>query len=154
MKEPDNFTKRKGRRIPRRFIILLVCVLITLLFPFKSTVVPAWKLRVVDESGNPVKGIAILYVWQQYSFEFNGHEERAHTDENGYVSFPERTARASLLQRMFVPIVNVLTTGAHASFGPDGHIMVWGRPDEFMTEIVSYNGTTLPPERLVLRRAK
>src|SRR3712207_5467731 len=50
-------------------IVLFVCVGIVLFYPYKTTVVPAWGLRVVDESGNPVIDMPVNYSWQDYSLE-------------------------------------------------------------------------------------
>lgn len=135
------------------FIALLIVLGVISLYPYKTTVVPAWKLRVVDAEGNPVKNMPVNYSWQNYSLESNGNEERTRTDENGYVSFPERTIRAALLQRMLGPVLNILQTGVHASFGSSGHIVVWGRPEEYETESLSYDGG-VPPEKVVLRRVR
>jgi hypothetical protein len=142
-----------GKRMPSRYrYLVLACVVAVLLFPFESTVVPAWKVRVVDPEGRPVKGIAVKYHWQHYSVEFEGNEERTHTDEDGYVSFRARTVRASLIRRVIVPVVNILSTAFHASFGPSGHIVVWGRPDEFETAGAYSDGDSPLAEQIVLER--
>ena len=66
------------------------------LYPARSTVCPAWTIRIVDTAGNPLRGAFVRQVWKDYSVESASHEQDARTDENGYVSFPERTIRSEL----------------------------------------------------------
>jgi hypothetical protein len=110
----------------RILLIGSICVAIALLYPYQSTVCPAWKIQVVDEAGNPLKDAFVRQHWQDYSVESDGHEQDAYTDENGYVSFPERTIRASLLSRGIGAISNTLSEGIHASYGPDAFIAAYG----------------------------
>lgn len=128
------------------------------LYPLQTTVVPAWRLQVIDTNGNPVSGIGINYYWQHYGIEWNGSEERTDTDSNGYVSFPARTTRASLAQRALRAITNAPYI-VHASWGRSGHIVVWGKPDVYETASVSYDGSytgegTPPSAQVVLRRVQ
>lgn len=122
-----------------------------LLYPFESVVVPPWTLRIVDEQGNPVARIPVKYWWRHYSFERNDHVEEARTDNNGVVSFPQRTARGSLLARMLMPVLQWWPLNPHASLGPSGQIVVWGWPDRYETASVSYNGTQALSGQIMLR---
>jgi hypothetical protein len=79
-----------------------------LLYPFKTTVVPDWKVRIVDEAGNPMRSFRVREVWQHYTIESTSHQEDLITDGDGYVTFPKRTVRGSLLVRIGRPMVNVL----------------------------------------------
>ena len=58
--------------------------------PKGKVIVPAWKIQLVDEAGNPVKDVFVRQVWLDYDIEDDGHEEDARSDEHGFVSFPER----------------------------------------------------------------
>ncbi len=100
----------------RRWIFLLVLAVV-LLYPFKSTVVPEQNVVVATEDWRPIEGARVRQSWQNYSIEGDGHEEDVFTDNNGRVSFPRRTIRASLAWRVVGPVVNVITQGVHASFG-------------------------------------
>ena len=88
-----------------------------LLYPFESTVVPARSVLVVTEDEHPIQDVVVRQIWQNYSIESEGHEEDLRSDENGRVSFPERTVRASVPRRILQPILNVVRQGVHASFG-------------------------------------
>jgi len=65
-------------------------------------------------------------VWKDYSVESASHEQDAHTDENGYVSFPERTVRSSWLARTFGVISNAVSLGVHASYGQSAYVLAYG----------------------------
>ena len=65
-------------------------------------------------------------VWQDYSVESASHEQDAHTDENGFVSFPERTIRSSWLARTFGVISQTVSLGVHASYGPSAQVLAYG----------------------------
>jgi hypothetical protein len=109
-------------------ILLIPCIfaLIVSLYPTTSIVCPAWTLQVVDESGNPLRGAFVRQVWQDYTLESSSHEQDAQTDGNGYVSFPERTVKASLLSRMFGTIIKGISLNVHASHGPSAYILAYG----------------------------
>ena len=84
-------------------------------------------IRVVDESGNPLKGAFVRQHWRDYSVESSGHEQDAQTDNKGYVSFPRRTIRAPLLFRFLGVILNTIAGGfIHSSYGPHAHIAAYG----------------------------
>lgn len=93
-------TNRRARRVS---IILIIAVLVVvgLAYPFDSTVVPAWRIRVVDEAGRPYAGMEVSQAWKHYSLELEGgsNMETRSTDVSGYVEFPERTLKLSLLSR-------------------------------------------------------
>lgn len=102
---------------------LLILVAVLLLYPFETTVVPEWKVRIVDEAGTPVKAIRVKQFWQNYSVELSGNQQELMTDDSGFVSFPRRTVRANLLHRIFVSAINIVTQGFHASFGVSAHLV-------------------------------
>ena len=64
--------------------------------------------------------------WQDYSVESDSHQQDIYSDENGYVSFPERTVKASRLSRFVGATLNLLSQGVHASFGASSHIAAYG----------------------------
>ena len=65
-------------------------------------------------------------VWKDYSVESTSHEQDAYTDENGFVSFPERTVTSSWLARTFGVISNTVSFGVHASYGPSAYVLAYG----------------------------
>jgi hypothetical protein len=105
---------------------VIVCVLLAvfLLYPFETTVVPQWRIRVVDESGNPVRGVGVNEGWRHYSIERSRHEQSLVTDDEGYVTFPRRTVRAGLLVRAVGSMIAALNP--HGRSGPHAFLDVLG----------------------------
>lgn len=131
----------------RSLFILFACVTLVLLYPTKTVIVPAWRIRVVDESGRPLPNEFVRQIWKHYSLELDAgdHSDDGWTDADGYAAFPERTIRANLLQRMLVPLRHATALGPHASYGASSNIMVWG--GRLVPEIASYKpGEPLPSE--------
>jgi hypothetical protein len=85
----------------------LVLLLGIALYPFKTTIVPEWDLRVVDSTNAAVPSINVTEHWQHYLFDREAQEDVRTTREDGRVSFPARSMRASLLHRAFATIVKV-----------------------------------------------
>ena len=101
---------------------LILCLFIVgisglLVYPYETTVVPDWRVRVVDENGNPVSGVTVTEYWRHMSFESDDHHAEAITDYSGYVSFPGRTTRAPLIRRAIGSLINRLNVH-RADFGP------------------------------------
>ena len=79
----------------RRYIIILI--VIVMIFPFPTTIVPAWKLKVVDGRENICPNKEVTQTWAHYSIYIgsgNFQSEDRLTNEEGYVEFPERTVWA------------------------------------------------------------
>ena len=107
----------------RRYFIIAICI-VAMLIPFPTTVVPEWKIRVVDKSGKPIAGEHIREMWQHYSLESDGHEEELVTDGNGYVVFSQRRIWFPLLGRIVFTGLAALLTLAHGSMGVSAWVMV------------------------------
>jgi hypothetical protein len=99
---------------------------VVLIFPYKTTIVPAWTLRVVDESGIPVPAVNVTQHWQHYLLESEGHDEVRRVGTDGQVSFPERTIRASLVRKIQARLNRVDKTGVEARSEPYASVVVWG----------------------------
>lgn len=126
-------------------------LLIFLLYPFQSTIVPVWRLQVVDESGERVKGIKVTEHWQHYLIESSGHEEARQTGEDGLVEFPRRAARAGIITRIIDLLMNLLNDGRGAKFEPYASLVVWGSADH-ETAVASYKPGTTPQNVIVVHR--
>jgi hypothetical protein len=148
----ENSRRWKRVVIKRGLLILSACLALVLLYPTQTVTVPAWRIRVVDEAGRPLQNEFVRQTWKNYSLELGGsdHGDDGWTDADGYVSFPERTTRASLLQRMFVPLRNTAALGPHASYGASANIMVWG--GHVVPASVRYAPDKPLPQELVLPR--
>lgn len=141
----------------RRIIFTCVPLLIllaVLIYPFETVIVPAWKIRVVDKDGKPVKDDFVKQVWKHYSLELDPGEnsEDRRSDDDGYVVFPARTIRASLLKRAVVPALNGLRLQEHASFGPRAYVIVWGTDGS--PQAVNYDQNKPLPTEITLPEFK
>jgi hypothetical protein len=141
--------------LPRSLHIALVSalavLLILLLFPFKTIVVPPWSLRVIDHLEQPVAGVKVTEHWQNYLLEPKGHEELKNTLENGEVEFPERAIRASLFTRAIARIVKATRSGAEKRTDCYASVVVWGSKDYEITAAV-HNGSQTSGQTIVVHR--
>ena len=122
-------------------ILLLVVLGVIGLYPWKTTVVPEWRVRIVDQSGAPLTNTGVREVWQHYSLESKSHEQDLMTDNQGYVTFPTRTIRSPLAVRIVRPVINALNP--HHGSGPIAWVIVLG-PDYMEWS----NNATLPGQPL------
>ena len=81
------------------FCLVSILVLIILLYPEKLIIVPAYHVRLVDQSGDPLANTAVSELWQQTSAQRMEILQQVMTNERGEVDLPERTIRASLFRR-------------------------------------------------------
>ena len=107
---------------PRRYALLLLLA-VTLLVPYPTTVVPEWRVRVVDRRGDPMAREPVREIWQHYSLESASHEEELLTDANGYVVFPERKIWMPLLPRVLFTSCAAASILAHGSMGVSAWVM-------------------------------
>jgi hypothetical protein len=138
-------------RLSRR-TLLLVGSLVALLVPIPSTVVPEWRIRIIDQEGKPYPENFVRQSWKHYSLDLSSgtNLEDRWTDADGYVQFPERTIRACLLQRVSFPAWPHLMTLAHGSTGIRADVMVWGS-DTYAIDADYVPGKPLP-EAIILPR--
>jgi hypothetical protein len=149
----QGWTLKKSPTWLRTLLVGLIGAGVVSLYPSKSTVCPAWTIRIVDTAGNPLSGAFVRQVWKDYSVESASHEQDTHTDENGYVSFPERTVRSSWLARTVGVISNTVSLGVHASYGPSAHVLAYGRTigGKRLEGGAIYHAGEPLPEKLVTR---
>jgi hypothetical protein len=124
-KRQEGYFKRLAPVMTRRRALGLLLI-ISFLVPYPTTVVPEWKIRVIDQDGRPFVGEEVREIWQHYSLESEGHEEERLTDEKGYVVFPERRIWSPLLWRIFSTGIAAALTLAHGSMGVSAWVMVIG----------------------------
>jgi hypothetical protein len=116
-----------------------------------ETIVLAWNVQIVDEAGNPVKGVLVRQTWQDYDVEREGHKEDVRSDENGYAKFPKRTIRYDPKKKAKARAKNIARLGVHASLGL--HAQIWGYgADPHIWSFVTYEEGKPLPERIVLKR--
>ena len=126
----NNFKRTSSIMSPRK--ILLVVFILVLLFPFPTTIVPTWKLKVVEENGNICPNKEVTETWAHYSIYIgsgNSQSENRFTDREGYVEFPKRTVWSPLIWRIIGAVIANALTIAHGSAGPHSSIYSSGIKD-------------------------
>jgi hypothetical protein len=131
-------------------IVVLALLLVTFLFPFQTTTVPEWNLRVVDDAGAPVREINVTEHWQDYLLEAEGHEEARTTDQDGRVGFGARNLRASITRRLWVRISNLRSRQPTRRPIQYGAVVVWGNKS-YETTVAVHQGETPAAEVRVHR---
>jgi hypothetical protein len=130
----------------------VVLLLIIFLYPFQSTTVPQWNLRVVDDAGTPVREINVTEHWQHHPVDSSEHEDLQRTNQDGFVSFDMRTFRASLARRLFARL-NVARQGARSRTEPYGAIVAWGSKTH-ATTVAVYQENEMPPPEIRVQRLR
>jgi hypothetical protein len=136
-----------------RMILTVVSLLLlfAFLYPSKTTTLPEWKLRVVDDAGEPVAEVNVTEHWQHYLLESAGHEEAQTTNRDGRVSFDLRSIRASLAGRLLARIGKIARQGDAGRTDPYGAVVVWGSKDYATTVAVYQQNEKAQPEIRVQR---
>lgn len=142
---------RNSNRFRIIVIAASVLVLVVFLYPFETTTVPHWNLRVVDDAGAPVREINVTEHWQDYLLETEGHEEAKTTNQDGLVSFEARAIRASVAGRLFARISkfgNYNNRGKPIRYGA---VVVWGNKG-YETTVAVYPGEGTPQPEIRVQR--
>lgn len=144
-------------RSSNRFRIIVIAasvlILVIFLYPFQTTTVPQWNLRIVDDAGAPVREINVTEHWQNYLLETGGHEEAQTTNQDGLVSFGERGIRASIAGRLFARISKF---GKYENRGRPilyGAVVVWGNKS-YETTVAVYPGEGAPQTEVRVQRLR
>ncbi len=118
--------------IKRYLIAGIVCFIVILaVFPLESTVIPKWRLQVIDVSGTRCANMRVTQSWGHYSLYVGGNDQTDDrlTDANGNVESPQRTVRAGLARRLVVPVITHVLVIMHGSVGPSGAVWASGIKD-------------------------
>ena len=132
-------------------ITVLAILLVTFLYPFQTTIVPEWDLRVLDDAGAPVHEINVTEHWQHYLVEADGHEEVQTTNQDGRVNFGVRSIRASAVRRLFARIRKIGSHDDRGRIDRYGAVVVWGNKGYETTVAVCREEEAPPPEIRVRR---
>lgn len=130
----------------QRRILIFVFILV-LLIPFPTTIVPEWKIRAVDENGNPAISATFRQNWDHYSYDVHGVEFRK-SDENGFVIFPKRTFTVPLIYRIVRSASAYLLLFMHGSVGRDSTINAF--TDKCSSDLIKFNSNKSLPEIIVV----
>jgi hypothetical protein len=144
-------------RSSNRFRIIVISAaaifLVAFLYPFETTTVPQWNLRIVDDAGAPVREINVTEHWQNYLLETGGHEEAKATNQDGLVSFDERSIRAGVARRL---ISRISKFGNYNNRGRPiryGAVVVWGNKS-YETTVAVYSGEGTPQPEIRVQRLR
>jgi hypothetical protein len=136
----------------RLLIVAIICfVIIIMVVPIETTVVPKWKLQVVDVNGTACSNMRVTQSWGHYSLYTGGSPDDVNssddlpTDTSGYVQFPERTIRASIPRRLVMPIITRIFTIMHGGGGVSGAVWASGIKDVVW---LSYEGGKSLPDKM------
>ena len=140
---------RTGRGTRIASVVLLLFILLLLFYPFQTTIVPEWSLKVVDEEGAFVRDVNVTEHWQHFLLENSSHEEARRVGGDGAVSFPARTIRASLVRRGFATIGRIKRDGWRARRSPAASVVVWGNP-AYATTVEVYVPSELPQSHVMV----
>ncbi len=135
----------------RRWTLFALFVLL-MFYPFEITVAPVWRIRVVDEEGHSIEGVAVEQSWQHAAAWSGEREQKLSTNSDGYVTFPRRTVRISLLLWLIQPVFGFLEAGVHGDFGSFVFITV---QESIEYESAGFGGQYLfesLPDQIELRR--
>lgn len=139
-----------GPRVRAAIASFLLLLLLVLVYPFKTTIVPEWNLKVVDDGGVAVGEINVTEHWQHYLLESAAHEDVQRTGQDGLVSFPARSIRASLLGRAWATINRIKQDGRRAKRMPAASIVVWGSK-HYATTVTVYAPNEPPQSHIVVQ---
>ena len=141
----------KARRI--LFIGFSILILVGfVLYPWKHVVVvPAIRVRILDEAGNAAPGTIVQEKWEYRSIGSKGYREVSKADENGYASFPERRQR--------IPLVRLVPSVAREMISlPHGHgygskVTVWAYgEDPYVWYYIPFSWVETFPQEIRLKR--
>lgn len=152
MKTPLWLSK-SGRSTRASVIGVLLAVALLLFYPFQTTIVPEWTLKVVDEEGAAVREVNVTEHWQHFLLENEAHEELKPVADNGAVEFPARTIRASLMRRGVATIRRIKQGGWRARRSPAASIVVWGNK-AYATTVAVYDASHLPQSHVTVPSLK
>jgi hypothetical protein len=134
-----------SKKLP--LIVLLGVIGLIALYPWKSMVVPQWTVRIVDQSGTPLRHTGVREIWQHYDVESKGHEQDLLTDGEGYVTFPERWVRGPLAVRIGRRIISSLVP--HRGAGPDAFVVVLAPEYDTLSNNSALPGQPVPTQIIV-----
>ena len=127
--------------------IIVIFIGLLLLIPYKTIIVPEWKLRAIDENGNPVPHARFRQGWDNYSYDIHGMQF-LEGDENGFIVLPERAFYAPLIYRIPRSAIAYLLILAHGSVGNDASLNALS--EKCSSKHLSYEEILMLPEVIVI----
>jgi hypothetical protein len=125
---------------------------VILFVPWNTTVVPALRVQVFDETGKPAAaGIRVEQEWIYQAIGSDFQRAGSATSADGYVDFPKRSVRMSFARKTLSFVRSLAPVMCADGFGPSGSISAYG-PDPRAWDIVVYDVKNPRPRPLRLTR--
>lgn len=138
-------------RSKRILIVILVAALILLtasLIPIQRAPVPEWRIQIVNEAGSPVPHVDVHEEWMDFGRESHTMVDVRSSDANGWVVFPARTSRASILYKL---LIHPFASEDANKVAPSAHVFVCWNDLTGEVQWESWSGVTTGA-RLVLHK--
>lgn len=132
-------------------IVLVIAILIWLpIIPV--SVSPEITLQAVDVGGHPVGKTAITQFWGHWTYENRGHEEEKIADEQGYVTFSEKSIKVPVLKFIFLFIAanTIGVIDIHGSYGPHSSFSANGFANTEPYSQCTYSGCRDNDQKLIV----
>jgi hypothetical protein len=126
-------------------------ILVAVWIPFRTVVVPRWRVQVVDFTDSPCVRQTVDESWAHYSLSDESHGDYQKTDSHGFVEFPERTISKNLVQRIVYPIIAYALILAHGSAGIDAYVHA-SEPVNAGVFGLKYDWMRPMPDKLIIKR--
>lgn len=126
----------------------IIVVIIALLYPIEFNITPEWKLKVVNEKGEPIADALVRQYWMHGAVNSDDHQEDFWTDKDGYVVLPKRKVSAPIIHLSYMVCLNILTLGHHSGFRPRSSVTAWS---DGLDGYIPYTPDQPPPSQLTLR---
>ncbi len=98
----------RGSKLLIALAVFAGMILVLAVWPYKLIATPNSKIRIVDDSKQPLVGVRIVRSWD--TSEDQKGDEEAVTDSNGEVSFKQVAFSMSLLKRLTKPLLIFVPT--------------------------------------------
>lgn len=98
-----------------RKAIIVLCCLFVLFLPFDYQIVEKREFKVVDKNGTAIANTMVRQTWYQYSIEYR-KESTHHTNHDGFVFLPARTATTTLFDFSYGIIDKIFKYRLNAGF--------------------------------------
>src|SRR5712691_10403512 len=105
--------------------LLAVTTLVIMFVPWNTTIVPAARVQVFDETGKPAAGVRVEQEWEYTALDSYSQSAVALTDSHGYVAFPTRSIRISMARKTIGFMGSMLPLICGYGFGPSGSISAY-----------------------------
>lgn len=129
--------------------IVIIGLLFVLFVPYRTDLVPKWRLQILNERGEALPGVRVRQSCKHHTYDVDVClDTTVTTDSSGFVEFPERSFEMSLIVRAPLWIKSHLFMFAHGSVGPSVYVTVL----TYNRETLSYEqGSGSPPERFTIK---